>query len=186
LIKGAFNKTSEKILEHYKKYIDKNVNFYKVLRFLDLKSPVMDNMEIKELQKVVPFAQSVSSNELELFKDLKNNVARVPGTVPKYHKFFPDLDKNQDPIISKPLEFWKGDETPPLIYGELKKVAITLFQIPCGSASIERERHFSHHNRIASELRYNLSEENLAMISFIKANIRAVDDFYQVGKFIPN
>ena len=95
-----------------------------------------------------------------------------------YRKFF--SSDTQEEKNMYPLSFWEGESFS--IYGELKQVAITLLQIPTGSASVER--HFSLHNRIVPEFRSNLSESALEMISFIKANKQQVDNFYQVGKFI--
>ena len=43
---------------------------------------------------------------------------------------------------------------------------------------------FSLHNRIVHELRSNLHENTIEMLSIIKANKKQVDSFYQVGKHV--
>ena len=99
-----------------------------------------------------------------------------------YRTFFPETtdDDELERIIKNPLSFWKKESLS--IYGELMEVAINMFQIPTGSASVER--HFSLHNRIVPDLRSNLSESILEMLSFIKANKKQVDSFYQIGKHV--
>lgn len=177
LIIKIHNNLHPYIESHYYSYITKNKKFFVANEFLNPYSGnSLDSYTLEELKDALSFAKNVSQTDFQTyFKFRKESVKNKTGYLNLFGNFNADLDENKLP---NPLLFWKHQDC-----SSMKTLALCNFNIPAGTAMVERA--FSAHKLHLTSLRTSLKDDTIQMVDYIYANLKIVEDYYQIGKIIP-
>lgn len=83
-------------------------------------------------------------------------------------KAFMEIDSYKEKRIDVDVDLMEYWENKKFLYPRLKDLACIIHQVPATQVSVERA--FSALKIVLSDLRYNLSEQNLAAILMVKLN----------------
>lgn len=184
LIRKTHHKLAEYIGDHLSKYINKNMGFYAAADFLNIYSQEeQEDYTLEDLKQNIFFAKDVVSQFFERYKSIKATVCKNSAQYLEYFGFL-NAEEEEEVLVQKlpdPLKYWQSQDF--LCYNQLKTVAIRLYQIPSSTAMVERS--ISQHNLQHTPLRSCLKDETIEYVTYIRANLDAVEEFYQKNKIIP-